>query len=243
MARDRRDHLPDGSLETDANMLQGEMGKQRSSRGVSPRGVARLLAVLVVVVAAAFAGLAISAAIQRGRGGPANQGGAAAPATAQFSEAGLHLSYPASWSARTVDLPLHYENVMAYVGSGSGTMTCGSDFIPGLGGTCAEQFDLSPDTVVLKVTRASGPPSPDGPVAWSLANDPGVAPTTIAGQPGTVQTLDQPPSGVDSAVMWIFTNPSDPLGSYRITAYMRGPDVASLRAQVEAVLKTASIGP
>ena len=226
-------------------MWQGEASKKMtSSRRVSARGVARLLAALVVVVAAVAAGLAISAAVEPGRGGSATQGAGPSPGAAQFSQGGLHFSYPADWSASTVDLPLHYENVMAYVGSGTGTMTCGSDFIPGLGGTCSEQLHLSTNTVVLKVAQASGPPSPNGPVRWSLANDPGVASTTIAGQPGTVQTLGQPPSGVDSAILWVFANPSDPLGSYRVTAYMRGPDLAGLRAQVGSTsLEPASIGP
>ena len=42
--------------------------------------------------------------------------------------------------------------------------------------------------------------------------------------------------------MWVIADPASPLASYRVTAYLRGPDVEGLRGQVVAALATATIG-
>ncbi|HEX5467282.1 MAG TPA: hypothetical protein VFW92_11475 [Candidatus Limnocylindrales bacterium] len=176
-----------------------------------------------------------------GRLGSQQPGSAPPSGLAHYSGQGLSFAYPAAWKVHELDLALHYEDVLAYLGSGSGTMTCGSDYIPGAGGTCDQQLMLGPDSVVIKVSRMDGPPTPHGWVAWTLSGDAGAVALTVGGQPAARSSAA--PDVADSATQWTISRPGDMYVVYTLVAYVKGPDVTAEQAQVQALIDSIAIAP
>ena len=119
------------------------------SRWLAPGALALTVAVMVSVV------------VVRPGAAPGQVIGAG---LASYSEQGLAFEYPAAWKANEIDLGMHYQTVLAYIASASasGTMTCGTDYIPGAGGTCDQHLTFGPDSVVIKVSEWDGPPTLTG---------------------------------------------------------------------------------
>ncbi|MGH2468235.1 MAG: hypothetical protein ACRDGL_11005 [Candidatus Limnocylindrales bacterium] len=193
---------------------------------------------LVVLAAAVVAAVIV---VRPGGGLPGTEPGTGS-GLATYSAQGLSFSYPAGWKNTELDLTLHYETVLAYMGSGSGTMTCGSDYIPGAGGTCDEQIRLGPDSVVLKVSLLEGPPTPHGTVAWALSGDPSATAVTVGGQPAARQSAS-PQGAADAATEWTIAKPGDSFGAYTIIAYLKGPDTAADQAQIQALIDSIALTP
>jgi hypothetical protein len=159
----------------------------------------------------------------------------------QFKSSGLALDYPSAWHVTYSGLALHYEQVIAFMGTGDGSLTCGSDYIPGLGGTCAEKYALPANSVVVKVSVWDGPPTPKGAVDWASSGDPLASPAVVGGYPAVVRTLSSG-STEDLVLEWTLTEPGNADGSYRLTAHFKGPDIAPLRSQVDALIESVSFG-
>jgi hypothetical protein len=161
--------------------------------------------------------------------------------TIQFNSAGLGLNYPSSWHASQSGLMLHYERVLEFIGTGEGSITCGSDYVPGLGGTCAERYVLAANSVVVKVSVWDGPPTPGGAVAYVSSVDPQSSTVAVGGYPAVLRTLPADPTE-DLVLEWTLSKPGDAQGSYRLTAHFKGPDIATSRSEVEALIQSASFG-
>ena len=167
-----------------------------------------------------------------------------ASATAHFHMSGLAFDYPAAWRTISVGRILHYETVIAFLASGTATADepCGSGYVPGLGGDCSEDITLPANSLVVKVSAWDGPPSgPAGAIA--ALRTAGWSAVTIAGEPAayTPQALEGIP-GSDRSLVWAVAAPgSDNQKAYWITAGIRGPDFASIQAQVEAMIATIQL--
>ena len=164
-----------------------------------------------------------------------------ASATAHFDMSGLAFDYPAEWRKISVGRILHYETVVAFLTSGAATADepCGSAYVPGLGGDCSQDITLPANSVVVRISLWGGPPSgPAGAIAALRTQ--GWSALTIAGEPAafTPQALEGIP-GSDRSLVWAVAAPgADNQKAYWITAGIRGPDLASIQAQVEAMIAT-----
>jgi hypothetical protein len=199
-------------------------GRGRTRRiGNAVVAIASFLIIAVVVVTA----LAL-------RSASSNAG--AAQTTKHFARAGISLDYPASWTVTTEDHPAHYDSVLAFIGSGTASQSCGSDYIPGLG-ACDDVYEVGPDQVVLRVALINGPPPVVDFVTDALNNDPSATAATVAGQKAAVQ--DTTVNG-QTAVVWTLPNVAGSYGAFQITAIIAGPDVTQGRAAANAVVQTVS---
>jgi hypothetical protein len=165
--------------------------------------------------------------------------------TARFDMSGLAFDYPAAWQSISVGRVLHYETVIAFLTSSGATAseTCGSAYIPGLGGDCSQEVTLPANSVVVKISLWGGPPSgPAGAIAALRAQ--GWSSTTVGGEPAafTPQALEGIP-GSDRSLVWAVgvPGPDNDQKAYWITAGIRGPDLASIQAQVEAMIATVHV--
>jgi hypothetical protein len=170
---------------------------------------------------------------------PSKSAAAGTPGT--FEAPGISLRLPAGWAVSPNDLPLHYEHVLAYVGTGTGSMKCGADFVPGLGGTCSESVTLGPDTIVVRISAWDGPPRAETPVNAVIAANPKASPATVAGQPAAVRDVPNPPYRADRAIEWTLTWPGVQAGSFVLTAYVKGPDEAPLLADLGALIASVEL--
>jgi hypothetical protein len=208
-----------------AGEMGGEMGDRRfvaaSGRGASWRVVCS-----AVLIAGALGACGL-------RTGPTGSVGADELST--FRDQGLAFTYPASWQLTSLNLPLHYEEILAYLGSGTGSFTCGTDYIPGAGGTCNESLSVPPGAVELKVSAWDGPPTPSGVTAFAYRTE-GAEPMTIGGYPAAMRTIDGSNSSAERAVEWSLTMPGNDLGIYVLTAHFAGPDQGTAISQVDALL-------
>jgi hypothetical protein len=158
---------------------------------------------------------------------------------------GLAFDYPAGWQSIPVERPLHYETILAFLTSGGATAseTCGSDYIPGAGGDCSEDYALPVNSSVVKLSRWDGPPTRRGAIA-SL-RDQGWAVMTIAGQPAAFASApgqDDAISGSDITLVWEVAAPQpDNQVAYRISAAIRGPDLAPIQGQLEAMIESVRL--
>jgi hypothetical protein len=160
---------------------------------------------------------------------------------------GLSFAIPSGWHATQMNLELHYETVLAYVGTGDGSMSCGADYIPGLGGTCTQTLNLSANSIVVKVSSWGGPPAPNGVVNQILASYPGASPVVIGDTTGVLVTIPvaqaYAPDGADTVLEWTFQRPGgNPDRRYTVVAYEKGPDVTSVQSQLSALLASVTTG-
>jgi hypothetical protein len=169
----------------------------------------------------------------------------AAATGTSFAADGLQMSVPAGWSISKPALVLHYETILGYLGTGRGAMNCGSDFIPGLGGTCSETISLGQDDVVLKVSSWDGPPKPAGWVGETLGANPSASSVMVAGVPAAFQDITAQKAtasaSADQILEWTITRPGVEYGAYTIVAYLKGPNLAASRAVIDGVVQSMAL--
>jgi hypothetical protein len=182
------------------------------------RGVVAAVVVTSVLVVAAFATGAVP--------GPWS-----AQKTAHFSMSGLAFDYPASWHLETQSNPAHYETVFAFLGTGTASQVCPIGYIPGAD-SCADSYDLGPDLFVLRLSVQDGPPVRIDQVTDLLRADPADVSLTIGGRPAAMQVQTG-----QLSVIWTVAGENAAL-AYVIQARIQGPDVSTIRAQIDAVVRT-----
>jgi hypothetical protein len=155
----------------------------------------------------------------------------------------VSFEYPAGRHLSVVDHPLHYETVLAFLTTeaGQANESCGPGYVPGMGGDCTDRYDLAANSAIVRVSRWDGPPEPGG----FLARFPGWQLLTLAGQPAAYS--DSPPPGfaipdADETLVWVIAapGPDDEIG-YAFTANIRGPQIATIKSQLEAVLASLKL--
>ncbi|HEY7937730.1 MAG TPA: hypothetical protein VID26_11450 [Candidatus Limnocylindrales bacterium] len=240
----------DGHVPADlaAGVLEDTAGRRQRRgwfRGPPMVGRIATLAALAAVVVIIVIGLAPSL---RGPASPAaSTPGATSAPSFRLTADGLSLAVPAGWKVTKQNLELHYETILAYVGTGTGSMTCGSDYIPGLGGTCVQTLNLPANSIVVKVSSWDGPPDPKGMVNYLRSSDPGASPVVVGEEAGVVETIPLAQAdehdGADTVLEWTFQRPGgDPNRHYTVEAYLKGPDDSSIRAQLNALIASITTG-
>jgi hypothetical protein len=154
-----------------------------------------------------------------------------APKTAHFTMLGLSFDYPASWHLETPSNPAHYETVFAFVGTGTAQQVCPIGYIPGADG-CADSYDLGPDTFVLRLALQDGPPVRVDRVTDLLRNDASAVSTSIGGRRAAVQAQTG-----ELVAIWTVAG-RNASTAYVLRAWIRGPDIATIRSQIDAVVRS-----
>jgi hypothetical protein len=169
-----------------------------------------------------------------------------APVPTRFAASGISFDLPPTWHVDPSALQLHYETVLAFVGTGDGSLTCASDYVPGQGGTCTEHHTLPANSIVVKVSAWDGPPTPVGPVAFVLSGDAGASPVTVGAAQAAFETLDPGSpgsSGSEAVLKWTIARPGVPEGAYTLVAYLEGPDMSEARGELEGLIQSITLGP
>jgi hypothetical protein len=167
---------------------------------------------------------------------------ATSAATSHFAASGISLDYPAAWNAMQLDTQFHYVRVLGLLGSGDFAEACPSDAQPGQMNTCTEQVSVSPGTVVVQVSTWQLPtPAGMSEVQYQQYADPSAVPMTVAGQRAVRSNVGEPMNGADQHLLWLVDAPGSSSTAYGVEAWLRGPDVAGLRAQLDAMIATAVV--
>lgn len=195
---------------------------------------------VVVAVIALVAGCGVPPSPVAPSAGPPTQS-----PTAHLELTGLALDYPATWQSTYVGRLLHYETVVAFLTSGAATASepCGSAYVPGMGDGCSQVIKLASNSAVVRISLWDVPSGAGGPIAADIAD--GWSAMIIGGEPAAFTDRPGVGQGIpdsDAVLIWAVAVPgSDDLKSYQITAGIRGPDVASIESQVEAMIGTIHV--
>ena len=176
-------------------------------------------------------------------GSPATSTDAAAtpPGLTQFDEGGLSFRYPAGWREFHHEVTTSFSSVIAYLATVDVPEPCITMSYPDRTEVaCADRFTLTPDSLVVTVTN-NGFPGFD-----ILTRRPtGATPLTVDGLPAYVETGDAggpvPPG--TTVVTWTLARPGSVDNYFTIHAQIRGPHVAPLRAQLDALVASLRYDP
>lgn len=168
-------------------------------------------------------------------------GGVSASGMRTFNESGLVFDYPASWREFHGQSVSSFSSLIAYLGTVPVDASCSSK--PSNGGvetTCGEHFQLVSNSLAVAV-RANGFPN------FSVLNVPaGALSMVIGGLPGYQEVGPSPPgdpSGAETVVTTTIAHPALIDNYYTITASLRGPDVAPMRTQLDALIASLRFDP
>jgi hypothetical protein len=163
--------------------------------------------------------------------------------TVHLADWGLQLDYPAGWQLNrsATEGDIGYITILAFLGTGTGQEICtpvGPTF------QCYSDIRLGDNQVVLRLSeltqRIGGPFDP----AESRWLGPGQTLVTVGGLPaGFSETTLSGWYQSDVALIWDLSAPGSPLARYEIRAYIKGPDVAGLRAEVERLVASVRFDP
>lgn len=151
-------------------------------------------------------------------------------------DAGIAFSVPGGWTVTETNIVLHYEDVLAYLGTGSGQMVCNSDYIPGAGGTCAAHLYVPDNGIEVEVAEWSGPSLLQEPVDVALATDPLASPATVAGMPAAVHDGGGFIEGATRGIKWTIAKPGEPWASFVLTANLKGPETSLSLAALSQII-------
>jgi hypothetical protein len=216
---------PDGQPQT--NPIAEELAPERRVRLFGVPGFRGVPAFRGVVAAVVVTSVLVAAAFSTG----AVPGPWSAQKTAHFSMSGLAFDYPASWHLETQSNPAHYETVFAFLGTGTASQVCPIGYIPGAD-SCADSYDLGPDLFVLRLSVQDGPPVRIDQVTDLLRADPAAVSLTIGGRPAAMQV-----QAGQLSVIWTVAGENADI-AYVLQARIQGPDVSTIRAQIDAVVRT-----
>ncbi len=207
--------------------------------------------------AAALLGLVAVVALACGSSGPGSPGpgssarsappvgstgGAGAAGLATFAEGGLAFEYPAGWRVFHHQELSTASSLIAELSTVDVPEPCSTTPVQG-GGTqvsCSARYRLQPDTLVVRVS-ANGWPS------FNILDPlPAAArPLVVGGLPAYVEVglpVD-PATGADTVVTWTLARPGSVDNYYTISAALRGPDIATMRAQLDALVASLRFDP
>ena len=159
---------------------------------------------------------------------------------ATFGEGGLVFSYPAAWrifhhtatssfswsiaDLATVDVPEPCITTQDVVGART---------------DCADRFRLGPNSLVVRVIGGGAP-------GLSILRKPAAATAlTVDAMPAYVEALppDDPAVGADESLVWTLSRPSSVDNFIQIHAFVRGPDLALLTGQLQALISSTRYDP
>jgi len=178
--------------------------------------------------------------------GPSQAAGSTSPAPAApglrtFDEDGLVFAYPVAWREFHHPYFSTMSNSIADLATVDVPEPCATSRVSGgTQLTCSDRFHLVPDSLVLHV-MGNGNPAFD-----ILRNHPADAtPLAIGGLPAYVeQTAPLDPAvGADASLTWTLSRPGFVDNFYTLTALMRGPHLAPIEAQLQALVASVRYDP
>jgi hypothetical protein len=177
--------------------------------------------------------------------------GATPAGRATFHEAGLAFDYPSSWTRSSAQGCSAIASVadLVFIGSGSGTATCTPMSPPVDGGGFEyRSFEaaLEPDTLVARIEIDQQGIDNRYPAVqrWDIALG-GTRRIVVGGLPAFTgpSNVSHSALGADRVTTWVLSSLQDMNRHYQITVAMRGPDLAGLEAQVDALLASVTFDP
>ncbi len=159
------------------------------------------------------------------------------PALARFDEGGLVFWYPASWREFHYQVPSTMSTLIAYLATVDVPEPCtrSANEI-----ACSERYHLVPGSLVVTV-QENGWPDFD-----MLDHRPADATAlTVGGLPAYVETTTSDAShvGAERTVTWTLSRPGSVDNYYTIQVQLAGPDVAVVRAQLDALIASVRYDP
>jgi hypothetical protein len=224
------------------------MGAVRATEQDRPRPFVRAWGARRVAVGLAATGLVLGGLY--GLAASQSPGPGAAP-HATFHEAGLAFDYPASWARTSSQGFSAIAGItdLFFIGSGAGTATCVPMSPPPDSGTGLEctsfEASLKPDTLVarIEIDQQGIDNRFPGVQHWDIAG--GTRRIVIGGLPALTgpSIVSHLTLNADRVTTWVLSSLQDMNRHYQITVAMRGPDLAGLQAQVDALLASVMFDP
>ena len=212
------------------------------ARSVGPRRAIGI-GVAVALAAAGCASTPSTPVVPDTTSGEVSQdpGGVSASGMRTFNESGLIFEYPASWREFRGQSVSSFSTLIAYLGTVPVDASCSSKPVNGGVETqCLEDYQLVPNSLAVAI-RANGFPN------FSVLKVPaGAASIVIGGLPGYQEvgpTFPGDTSGAETVVTTTIAHPGLIDNYYTITASLRGPDVAPMRADLDALIASLRFDP
>lgn len=158
---------------------------------------------------------------------------------------GLRFDYPAEWTLTPSSTVFGARRIVAFVGTGDGAAECDPAAIPSGGGErLCSLFTphLAPGQVVLEIVVDDT--TPWQPAAW--LNPPDTARSIVVGGLPAVtgsSVVQAHKVGADVVTSWVLPSLQDMNRHYVLTAAMRGPNLAGLQAQIDALIASVTFDP
>ncbi|HXR27001.1 MAG TPA: hypothetical protein VN771_03995 [Candidatus Baltobacteraceae bacterium] len=163
-----------------------------------------------------------------------------ATGTTTFNEGGLAFKYPAAWQEFHYTVQSSFSDVIAYLATVNVPEPCATTVASDSTSVdCEDRFTLTEDTLVVDVMSNGFP-------GFDITHVPSDATAlTIGGLPGYVETNgpDAAVPGVDRTVTWTIAAPGFVDNYYTIYAQLRGPDLAGLQGQLDALIASLRYDP
>jgi hypothetical protein len=208
----------------------------------------------VVLVAGVLIGLRLSGSTSSPTGSPGTTqagqvlssgrpGRTVESQTVHLAQWGLTLDYPAAWrlSRAGSEADIGYITILAFLGSGTGQEICTP---VGVTVQCYSDIHLQDDQVMVRLSQLTQPVGGPFDPADAKWVGPGQELVTVGGLPATfTQSSRSGWYSSDLALVWDLSAPGSPLARYEIAAYIKGPDVASLRTEVERLVASVRFDP
>ncbi|GAC1666137.1 MAG: hypothetical protein NVS9B8_07450 [Candidatus Limnocylindrales bacterium] len=166
--------------------------------------------------------------------------GAVATGLATFGEGGLVFSYPATWRL------FHHTATSSFSWSIADLATVDvpdpcitTQDVVGASTTCADRFRLEPNSLVVHVGGGGAPGIP-------IFRKPAAATAlTVDAMPAFFETLppDEAAVGADESLVWTLSRPSSVDNFVELHALVRGPDLALLTGQLQALVSSIRYDP
>lgn len=198
-----------------------------------PTAVKRIVGLLVATVLAGCGTSAPPAPNESSASGAAN-------GLAAFDEGGIAFVYPAGWRV------FHHRETSSFSSSIADLATVDvpepcvtmTDAV-GTSTECGDRFHLEPDTLVVHVTSGGMP-------GFTILQPPAGAETiAVDGLPAWFVAAhpENPAVGADAAFTWTLARPQSVDNFLSISALVRGPDVAVLKASLDALIASVHYDP
>ncbi len=156
---------------------------------------------------------------------------------ATFHENGLVFEYPAAWRVFHYSEVSSFSNLVAYLATVDVPDPCTRSANET---SCSNRWRLDPDSLVVSV-RSNGHPTFD----IMQGRPPGAQPMTVGGLPAYLEPESAADLGLgaDVGFIWTISMPGSVDNFYTISADIRGPDVARLRGEVDALVASLRYDP
>ena len=183
-------------------------------------------------------GLTVAACVSTGSS--ASPDSPAPSGLATFHEAGLLFDYPAPWHVSHPSVDSSFSHLIADLATVEIPTPCATTVTASFTETdCADRYQLTPGAIVVSIS-SGGMPGFD-----ILDHRPASAtPLTVGGLPAYVAPdTTAIGTGAELTLTWTIARPGSVDNFYSITANLRGPGLAQMRSQLDALIESLRFDP